>query len=374
VLFINLLAALAAGLVVVWNARTRTDREMTASVGVTERFMREAVELFDGEGSDARLELWPIRGQAQRHVRVRVEHPDGRVTDLIRVGTRGEHTTPTLFSALIGAREIEREIPLIVDAKSAGRVVIVGTPSDEIAEVWEDVWDFLVIAIGVNVAILLALYFALGRVLAQLRSVAAGLGQLEQGRFVHRMEPPSGLELGVLTERFNALAEALDTARRDNAALNRKLVSTQDDERRQIAADLHDELGPCLFGLKANAGSLERQAPRTPILVFSMHADLVISSRALEAGATGYLLEDTSASDFLEAFEKVRRGLPYMSRDLATEVTFLSARGKPGTVAELTPRELQTISLLAEGKAYAQIADELGGATRPSRIPVRNRR
>lgn len=105
---------------------------------------------------------------------------------------------------------------------------------------------------------------------------------------------------------------------------------------------------------------LHVQAPRTPILVFSMHADPVISSRALEAGATGYLLKDTSASDFLEAFEKVRRGLPYISRDLATQVAFLSARGKPGTVAELTPRELQTISLLAEGKAYAQIADELG--------------
>lgn len=105
---------------------------------------------------------------------------------------------------------------------------------------------------------------------------------------------------------------------------------------------------------------LHTRAPRTPILVFSMHADPVISSRALEAGATGYLLKDTSASDFLEAFEKVRRGLPYISRDLATQVAFLSARGKPGTVADLTPRELQTISLLAEGKAYGQIAENLG--------------
>jgi two-component system invasion response regulator UvrY len=105
---------------------------------------------------------------------------------------------------------------------------------------------------------------------------------------------------------------------------------------------------------------LRAQAPRTPILVFSMHADPVIASRALEAGATGYLLKDTSASDLLEAFDKVRRGLPYISHGLATEVALLGARGKPGTVAELTPRELQTISLLAEGKAYAQIAEELG--------------
>lgn len=105
---------------------------------------------------------------------------------------------------------------------------------------------------------------------------------------------------------------------------------------------------------------IRAQSPRTPILVFSMHADPVIASRALEAGATGYLLKDTSASDLLEAFEKVRCGVPYISHGLATQVALLSARGKRGTVAELTPRELQTLSLLAEGKAYTQIAEELG--------------
>ncbi len=105
---------------------------------------------------------------------------------------------------------------------------------------------------------------------------------------------------------------------------------------------------------------LRAQSPRTPILVFSMHADPVIASRALEAGATGYLLKDTSASELLEAFDQVRRGIPYISHGLATEVALLSARGKPGTIAELTPRELQTISLLAEGRAYGQIAEELG--------------
>jgi two-component system invasion response regulator UvrY len=105
---------------------------------------------------------------------------------------------------------------------------------------------------------------------------------------------------------------------------------------------------------------MRAQAPRTPILVFSMHSDPVIARRALEAGATGYLLKDTSASDLLEAFDNVRRGSPYISHGLATQVALQSARGKAGTVEELTPRELQTISLLAEGKAYSQIAEELG--------------
>lgn len=105
---------------------------------------------------------------------------------------------------------------------------------------------------------------------------------------------------------------------------------------------------------------LRAQAARMPILVFSMHTDPVIASRALEAGATGYLVKDTSAADLLEAFDKVRRGQPYISHGLALEVAMMSSRGRLGTMADLTPRELQALSLLAEGKAYGQIADELG--------------
>lgn len=258
VLLINLFAAIAAGFVVIWNARTRTDREMAASVGVTERFIRDSI----GRLGDTRSEFLPeslkIQAHGQRHVRIRVEHADGRIVDLVQARARDEAAVPGWFAALVGAREMERTIPILVQGKTLGQVIVAGAPSDEIAEVWEDVRDFLVIAIGVNLAILLALYFALGRVVFQLRSVAVGLGALEQGRFAHRMEPPPGRELAALTERFNALAGALDAARQDNARLTRELVSTQDDERRQIAADLHDELGPCLFGLKANAGSLER--------------------------------------------------------------------------------------------------------------------
>jgi DNA-binding NarL/FixJ family response regulator len=105
---------------------------------------------------------------------------------------------------------------------------------------------------------------------------------------------------------------------------------------------------------------LRVHAARMPILVFSMHADPVIASRALEAGATGYLVKDTSAADLIDAFEKVRRGQSYISHDLALEVALLGTRGRTGMLADLTQRELQALALLAEGKAYGQIAEELG--------------
>jgi two-component system, NarL family, invasion response regulator UvrY len=99
--------------------------------------------------------------------------------------------------------------------------------------------------------------------------------------------------------------------------------------------------------------------PRTRMLVFSMHSDPVIAARALEAGATGYVIKDTSADELMKAFDKVRGGTPYLGDDLAMQVALVRTGVKSNPLADLTPRELQTLSLLAEGKPYGRIADEL---------------
>jgi len=95
------------------------------------------------------------------------------------------------------------------------------------------------------------------------------------------------------------------------------------------------------------------------ILVFSMHSDPVIVARALQAGATGYVVKDTSPEAIMEAFQKVRAGKRYLSDDLAMQVAFANTSGQQSPLSELTPRELQTLSLLAEGKPYTRIAEEL---------------
>ena len=99
--------------------------------------------------------------------------------------------------------------------------------------------------------------------------------------------------------------------------------------------------------------------PSTCILVFSMHNDPMIAARALEAGATGYLLKDRSSDELMKAFEQVRSGKPYLSEDLAMRVALLRT-GVENPLVDLTPRQSQILSLLAKGKTYSSIAEELG--------------
>jgi DNA-binding NarL/FixJ family response regulator len=86
-----------------------------------------------------------------------------------------------------------------------------------------------------------------------------------------------------------------------------------------------------------------------------MHSDPVVVTRALNAGATGYVIKYTSTEELVRAVNRVLKGLPYLSDDLSSKIVF----ARKGPLTDLTPRELQTLGLLAEGKTYSSIAAHL---------------
>lgn len=89
--------------------------------------------------------------------------------------------------------------------------------------------------------------------------------------------------------------------------------------------------------------------------------DPAIVSRAIEVGATGYVLKDAASNEVVvEAFQRVREHRNYLSHELATEVGFMAARGMTNNPLErMTLREFETLVLVAEGKPYRLIADHL---------------
>ena len=95
------------------------------------------------------------------------------------------------------------------------------------------------------------------------------------------------------------------------------------------------------------------------ILVLSMHNDAMIVARSLEAGASGYVLKDTSSDELVKAVQCVSAGQPFLSGDLAMKVAMSGSGARRNPLAELTRRELQVLALLADGKPYERIANEL---------------
>jgi two-component system invasion response regulator UvrY len=150
-------------------------------------------------------------------------------------------------------------------------------------------------------------------------------------------------------------AGVTDVIEAEDAASGYRLFSGKRPEVVIIDLGLHDSgLGGLELIRRIRADDMNVR-----ILVFSMHSDPVVVARALQAGATGYVVKDTSPEHFIEAFKKVRIGRRHLSDDLALQVAFANTPGGQNPLAGLTPRELQTLSLLAQGKSYNRIAGDL---------------
>ena len=120
---------------------------------------------------------------------------------------------------------------------------------------------------------------------------------------------------------------------------------------------------PQLSGVDA-IQQIVRRLPSTRVLVLSMHADEVYVTRALKAGAHGYLLKDSAGSDLLKAVAALaqRKSFfsPAVSRVMLDDyVRQLTERGITDRYDTLSEREREVFQLIAEGRANKEIADIL---------------
>ncbi|MEH3120118.1 MAG: histidine kinase [Methylorubrum populi] len=260
VLAIDIAAVLASCGVIVLTARSAVQVEMAASLSTVEPLVADTIRSLRSPSPESVLHTLDLRFQSLRHVRVTILDAEGR-----RVGfgpsERGRvRMAPRWFVRLIAPEPRRHDLPIAVKAERIGTAAITTEPRDEIEEVWGYARSLALAGLVLNLAVLAALYLALGRILRPLGCLADGLTRLERHDDTAHLDPPASRELAVIAERFNRVAGALAEARGANGRLNRQLLTAQDDERARIALELHDEFGPCLFALEANAASVARLA------------------------------------------------------------------------------------------------------------------
>jgi DNA-binding NarL/FixJ family response regulator len=99
--------------------------------------------------------------------------------------------------------------------------------------------------------------------------------------------------------------------------------------------------------------------PEARIIVLSMHAEALYASRALRAGAAGYLSKNASPEELLEAVRRVGAGGRYIEAEIARDLALRPSES--GDVMDrLTQRDLEIMRLLGDGRSLADIADALG--------------
>lgn len=106
---------------------------------------------------------------------------------------------------------------------------------------------------------------------------------------------------------------------------------------------------------------IRREYPDTDVIILSMYDEEDYVRRAVEYGATGYILKDTSKEALLRAIKVVKDGGSLIQPSLAKKVLKDLAQRKesPSYTKELTEREVQIIQLLSEGNSNKDIGDSL---------------
>jgi DNA-binding NarL/FixJ family response regulator len=115
---------------------------------------------------------------------------------------------------------------------------------------------------------------------------------------------------------------------------------------------------PLLHGLEA-CRQLRQLAISSKVIFLTMHADVAYAKEAFEAGASGYLLKRSAASELVEAIHTVIQGRTYL-----TPLVFLDDqipleygfRSQVPLLKHLTPRQREVLQLIAEGKSIKEIA------------------
>jgi DNA-binding NarL/FixJ family response regulator len=104
-----------------------------------------------------------------------------------------------------------------------------------------------------------------------------------------------------------------------------------------------------------------RQAyPQLPVLILSIHPEDQFATRALRAGASGYMTKESAPEELVGAIKKILKGGKYVSQSLAEKLVFELENGREGPPEmALSDREHEVMLMIASGKTVSEIAEDL---------------
>ncbi|BBL71554.1 ATP-binding protein [Methylogaea oryzae] len=257
----------AGGLLALHNARRSVEEEVGSSVRLAlqlvEAELQEQGAAVDSDRWLARL----ARLESARHLRIQVEQ-EGRWQRLALASPPPAERVPAWFRWAVEppAQGVERRVEQANGL--AARILIEADPGAEMGEAWREARGFIQLMTVLATAVLALVYVTLGRAFNAVNTILDGLQHMENGDYDQRLPAFSVREFSRISDAFNHAVESLGKARAqtqrseaENRRLTRRLLQVQEDERRAVVRELHDELGQSLSAMKALAVSLRQLSP-----------------------------------------------------------------------------------------------------------------
>jgi two-component system sensor histidine kinase UhpB len=254
-IFVALLLSFAAGAgLAAWQAVRAVRTELAAALVIGRESV--AASLADAQPTPAEMRRIVHSFDGSRHLRM----------ELLNAGTIADSSLPARdgvpphwFLALTAPHLA----PVLITAgpPAAGTLRLSTTPANEVFERWSAVRDSVILLALFSLAAAFLCSASVTQALRPLTGLSAGLKRLGRGEADVRLLETGPPEIAVLAQAFNQLSEALRTAQAQNVRLQTQILTLAEEERAEIARDLHDEVGPHLFAITTFAATIGRRLP-----------------------------------------------------------------------------------------------------------------
>ena len=254
-----LLVALATGGVLVClSARASVQAEMHGAMASAQDVVSEALADVPPEPKPSFVSKLIRSFNGQRHVRVIALGSAGEARLQSRLTVSGD-PPPTWFRTVVNVRPqvVRRRLPpQVAPAESA--LLIETDPTNEMSEVWRQTCNAISVMLLFSVGACIAIYLVVGHTLRWFKAFEVALKEVADGRYDTALDERGPPEFGALARGFNRMAGRISEFQQRNRDLTEQILTLQEDERAEIARDLHDEVGPYLFAISVDAGDIPR--------------------------------------------------------------------------------------------------------------------
>ena len=238
-----------------------------------------------------------------RHLSIQLLDRDGNIIDENKNSNTKVHIPMWFQNTLdIYSKDLEiLDFPLMHYGDQIGAVKVIPNPIYEYDEIWQQFKNGLIIAMVFFVFVNFSIFFLFGKIISPINLLIDGFKNLEQGKYKNNKENFGISELDILRVKLNQLTVKLKKNDKRIHELNQKLISIQEQEKKEISRDLHDEIGQSLAAIQVQAAAIKtsRKANAQSDLIISTTKDLMHQTRNLIKRLSLSIIDDLGIEDAL---------------------------------------------------------------------------